>query len=133
MASATAYRVLIIYLFMIVGAAVITHGPQLSTGLISGNTTSIATAVAELMGVLGAATAISAFSGIFIGAFVVLGVFGVFQALFTSTANPIGSIMFSAAVGAPSGLSLMLVALGWLMTLGFDATFAWAVIAIFAG
>mgnify|MGYP001626196504 CR=1 FL=1 len=132
MASATAYRVIIIYMFMILGSMIITSGPQLSQFAIKADASSIITAVIELGGTLGAATAISAFSGVFIGAFVVLGIFAVFQTIYSS-ANPIGSILFSAAATAPPGLAPMLIVLGWLITVGFDATFAWAVIAIFAG
>jgi hypothetical protein len=123
-----------IYIFAVVGYAIILGGPTAGINLISGTPT-------QLIGLIGGVSAgfgvtfvaASAFSGVFIGAFVVIGLITVFSNYLAPALSPFAMPILSLAATAPAGLAGILTVLGLLVEFATITISAWAIVDIFAG
>ncbi len=134
MASAIAFRVILIYIFAVVGYSIIMGGPTAGINLISGTPTQLIGLVGSVLAGFGVTfIAAAAFSGVFIGAFVVIGLITVFSNYFAPALNPFAMPILNLASTAPVGLGSILTVLGLLVEFATIVISAWAIVDIFAG
>jgi hypothetical protein len=134
MASAIAFRVILIYIFAVVGYSIIMGGPTAGINLISGTPTQLIGLIGGVLAGFGVTfIAAAAFSGVFIGAFVVIGLITVFSNYFAPALNPFAMPILNLASTAPTGLAGILTVLGLLVEFATIVISAWAIVDIFAG
>lgn len=124
-------RMFIIYLFLVIFYFIFTGGVSSANSLLAAHNYLLI--IGTLIGTisLGAVTAYL-LSGVFIGAVVVGPAIAIFATVF-SAANPIGSVIFGLAVGAPAALVSMIDIFGVLASAGTYALVAWSIISMIAG
>lgn len=134
MASALAFRVIMLYIFAVIGYMIMTGGPGSASSLLSNNITSIIAAVGIILtlGAVGFAIA-QTFSGVFIGAFVVISLIVAFQSFLFPALNPFGAPIIALGNSAPVGLGTILIVFGLLVQFATDTVAVWSFIDIFAG
>lgn len=134
MASAIAFRVLILYIFAIAGYSIILGGPTAGINLLNGQSTQLIGLIGGVLTGFGVTfVAAAAFSGVFIGAFVVIGLITVFANYFAPALNPFAMPILTMAHTAPAGLAGILTVLGLLVEFATVIITAWAIVDIFAG
>jgi hypothetical protein len=134
MASAIAFRVVLLYIFAVIGFIIINGGPTSGINALAGKSTQLIGLIGGVLAGFGVTfVAAAAFSGVFIGAFVVIGLITVFANYFTPALNPFATPILVMAATAPAGLGSMLTALGLLIEFATIAISAWAITSIFAG
>lgn len=134
MGSALAFRVVLLYIFAVVGYMIITGGPGSASSLLSNDTTAIMATVGIVLALgVGGFVIAQTFSGVFIGAFVVISFIVAFQNFLFPALDPFGAPLIALGNGAPAGLGIILIVLGLLVQFATDTIAVWSFIDIFAG
>ena len=134
MGSALAFRVVLLYIFAVIGYMIITGGPGSASSLLSSNNAAIINAVLIILGLGAVGFSIAqTFSGVFIGAFVVISLIVAFQSFMFPALNPFGAPLIALGNSAPAGLGIILIVLGLLVQFATDTIAVWSFIDIFAG